>query len=122
MRPALGRPADRYTEVFGQMCFIPEVGQAYVSGIVREADPAIMPDAVLTAVDDETVQVLVGPAQHSLESGVEIGDGTVAANEQPAPDQRTDIAQDDTQLAQERPVLGRLRQSQTCAIADLLRP
>ena len=65
MRPAFGRPADRYTEVFEQMCLIPEVGQAYVSGIVTEADPAIMPDAIFTAVDDEPVQVL--GFQHRLE-------------------------------------------------------
>ena len=96
------------------MCLIPEVGQAYVSGIVTEADPAIMPDAVLTTLDDETVQVLVGPAQHSLASGVEIGDGTVAANEQAAPDQRADAAQDDAQLVHHRfGVRGRLRH---CAI------
>ncbi len=91
-----------------------KVGQAYVSGIVTEADPAIMPDAVLTTLDDETVQVLVGPAQHSLASGVEIGDGTVAANEQAAPDQRADAAQDDAQLVHHRfGVRGRLRH---CAI------
>ena len=40
-----------------------KVGQAYMSGIVTEADPAVMPDAVLTAVDDEAVQVLVAPAE-----------------------------------------------------------
>ena len=69
-----------------------KVGQAYVSGIVTEADPAVMPDAVVTAVDDEAVQVLVAPAQHALKAGVEIGDGAVATDEQAAPDQRADTA------------------------------
>jgi hypothetical protein len=36
-----------------------KVGQAYVSGIVTEADPAVMPDAILMAVDDEAIQVLI---------------------------------------------------------------
>ena len=67
-----------------------KVGQAYVSGIVTEPDPAIMPDAVLTAVDDEAVQVLVGPPKRELEGGVEISDRAVTANEQAAPDQWAD--------------------------------
>jgi hypothetical protein len=69
-----------------------------VSGIVTEADPAVMPDAVLTTMDDEAVQVLVGPAQHSLKGVVEIGDGAVAANQQAAPNKRADAPQDDAQL------------------------
>jgi hypothetical protein len=59
-----------------------KVCQAYVSGIVTEADPAIMPNAVLAAVDDKAIQVLVAPAEDKLERRVEIGDGAVAANEQ----------------------------------------
>jgi len=43
-----------------------KVGQAYVSGIVTEADSAVMPDAVLAAVDDEAVQVLIAPAEDEL--------------------------------------------------------
>jgi hypothetical protein len=43
-----------------------KVGQPYVSGIVTVADSAVMPDAVLTAVDDKAVQVLVVPAQREL--------------------------------------------------------
>ena len=34
-----------------------------------------MGDAVLTPLDDETVQVLVSPAQGELEGGMEVGDG-----------------------------------------------
>jgi hypothetical protein len=43
-----------------------KIGQAYVSGIVTEADPAVMTDAVFTAVNDEAVQVLIGPAESRL--------------------------------------------------------
>jgi len=32
-----------------------KVSQAHVSGIVPEADPAVMTDAVLTPVNDETI-------------------------------------------------------------------
>ena len=117
-------PSSRLTPAVGEVIFVQEaltnaeakVGQAYVSGIVTEADPAVMPDAVLAAVDDEAVQVLVGPAQDSLQSVVEIGDGAVAANEQAAPDQRADAAQDDAQLVHHRVgVRGRLRH---CAIME----
>ena len=63
-----------------------------MSGIVTEADPAVMLDAVFTAVDDDAVQVLIAPAQRKLKDGVEIGDRAVATNEQAAPDQRADAA------------------------------
>ena len=46
-----------------------KVGQEYVSGIVTEADPAVMLDAVFTAVDDDAVQVLMAPAQRKLKDG-----------------------------------------------------
>src|ERR1700681_3333215 len=67
-----------------------------------EADPAVMPDAALTPMNDEAVQVLIAPPQRSLQGGVEIGDRTVAANVQAAPDQRADPAQDDAQLVHHR--------------------
>ena len=91
-----------------------KVGQAYVSGIVTEANPAVMPDAILAAVDDEAVQVLIAPAQCSLKGCVEIGDRTVAANEQAAPDRRADTAQDDAQLVHHR--LGVRERLRHCAI------
>jgi hypothetical protein len=76
-------PRDRWEDRFVQHVVLPavgeviliedaltdskaKVGQVYVSGIVTEADPAIMPDALLTAVDDEAVQVLVAPAEDKL--------------------------------------------------------
>jgi len=61
-----------------------------------EADPQKLTDAVFASVDDETIEMLVGPAQRSLRRGVQIGDGaagTVDANGQSAPDQRADAAQ-----------------------------
>jgi hypothetical protein len=58
-----------------------KIGQAYVSGIITEADSAVMTDAVLTPVNDEAVQMLVGPAQSRLQRRVQIGDGRVAADE-----------------------------------------
>ena len=38
------------------------------------------------------------PAQSDLQGGMQVGDGAVAADEQPAPDQRADAAQGDAQL------------------------
>jgi hypothetical protein len=69
-----------------------------VAGSVTEADPTIMTDAVFTPVNDEAVQMLVGPAKSRLQRRVQIGDGCVAADEQPAPDQRADTAQDHAEL------------------------
>jgi hypothetical protein len=46
--------------------------------------------------------VLIAPAQRDLQDGVQVGDRAVAADEQPAPDQRADPAQDDPQLVQDR--------------------
>jgi hypothetical protein len=79
-----------------------KLGQVYVSGIVTEADPAVRADAVLTAVDDEAVQMLVAPAKDELERREQVGNGAVAANEQAAPDQRADTTQDDARLIHHR--------------------
>jgi hypothetical protein len=57
--------------------------------------------AVLPAVDDKAVQVLVAPAQGELEGGVEVGDAAVAADKEPAPDQRADATQHDAELVDE---------------------
>ena len=43
-----------------------KIDQAYPSGIVTEADPAVMADPVLTAVDDEAVQMFIAPAERRL--------------------------------------------------------
>jgi len=102
----------------GEVVFIEEaftdaqakVGQAHPSRIVAEADPAVTADPVLTAVEDKAVQVLIAPAQYSLKGGVEIGDGAVAPDEQAAPDQRADAAQNDAKLVHHGlEVRGRLR-------------
>jgi hypothetical protein len=70
----------------------------YLLGIVTEADAAVMANAVLTAVNDEAVQMLVTPAESRLQRCVQIGDGRVAADEYATPDQGTDAAQEDTEL------------------------
>jgi hypothetical protein len=48
--------------------------------------------AVLAPLDDEAMQVLIAPAEGRLHGGMEVGDGAVAADQQPAPDQRADGA------------------------------
>jgi len=45
-------------------------------------------------VDDEAVQVLVGPAERGLQGRMQVGDGG-GRHEQPPPDQRADPAQHD---------------------------
>ena len=46
----------------------------------------------------ERVQMFAAPVKDDLQHGVEVRQGRVAADEQSAPDERTDLAQDDTQL------------------------
>jgi len=54
--------------------------------------------AVHTPVYDEAMQMLVAPTKGYLPRSVQVGDGAVSTNEQSAPDQRADAAQDDAQL------------------------
>ena len=49
-------------------------------GIVAEADPADVADAVLHAVDDEPVQVLTAPAERDLQHRVQVGDRGVGGD------------------------------------------
>ncbi len=42
--------------------------------------------------------MLVAPVKDDLEDGMEVRQGGIAAHEQSTPDERTDLAQDDTQL------------------------
>ena len=54
--------------------------------------------AIVLAKDVEVVQVFVAPVEDDLEHVVEVRQGGVTAHEETAPDERTDLAQDDTQL------------------------
>src|SRR5712692_6907635 len=51
-----------------------EIGKLDLIRVVPEPETARVGNAVLTAVDDEAVQVLVAPAEGELEGGVEVGD------------------------------------------------
>jgi hypothetical protein len=49
-------------------------------------------------VNDEAVQMLVGPAKRRLQRHVQFGDGRIAADQHATPDQGTDGTQDDAEL------------------------
>ena len=53
---------------------------------------------VVLAVEVERVEMLAAPVKDDLEDGMEVRQGGAAADEEAAPDERTDLAQDDTQL------------------------
>jgi hypothetical protein len=53
---------------------------------------------IVLAVEVERVQMLAAPVQDDLEDGVELRQGGVAADEESAPDERTDLSEGDTQL------------------------
>jgi hypothetical protein len=75
-----------------------EIGKLHLIRVVAEPQTARVGHAVLPAVDDEAVQVLVAPAQGELEGGVEIDDAAVAADKEPAPDQGADATQHHAEL------------------------
>ena len=75
-----------------------KIGEMHAVRVIAEADAAETDDAVCPPVDDEAVQVLIRPAQHKLEGGLQVGDRGVAPDEDAAPDQRTDAAQDDAEV------------------------
>jgi len=53
-------------------------------------------------VEVERVEMLAAPVKDDLKDGMEVREGSVAADEESAPDERTDLAQDDTQLIDTR--------------------
>lgn len=53
---------------------------------------------VILAKNVEMVQVFVAPIKENLDHEVELGQGGVASHQEPSPDERADISQDDTQL------------------------
>ena len=57
---------------------------------------------IVLAVEVERVEMLAAPVKDDLEDGMEVRQGGVAADEESAPDERTDLAQDDTQLIDTR--------------------
>jgi hypothetical protein len=49
-------------------------------------------------MDVERVEMLATPVKHDLEDRMQVRQGGVAADEESAPDERTDLAQDDAEL------------------------
>ena len=64
----------------------PESSQPHAARV----DVAVV--SVLAPLDHEAMEVLAAPAQRDLQGGMQVGDRAVAADEQPAPDQRADPA------------------------------
>jgi hypothetical protein len=62
-----------------------------VSGI-RSVTPIVF------AVEVERVEMLAAPVKDDLEDGREVRQGRVTTHEQTAPDEWTDLAQDDAEL------------------------
>ncbi len=54
--------------------------------------------AIVFAMDVERVEMLATPVKHDLEDRMQVCQGGVAADEESAPDERTDLAQDDAEL------------------------
>ena len=54
--------------------------------------------AVFSAMDMETVQMLVTPGKQDLQERMQVREGHIAADEHPAPDERADASEDDAEL------------------------
>lgn len=83
-----------------------KIGQADLVGVVGEAGPAEVSDAVVLAVNDELVEVGIAPAEGDLDDGVQLGDGRRIAHQQAVPDQRADSVESDAELVDSRGVGG----------------
>ena len=79
-----------------------EGGEADRSRVVGEAEAASVADAVFAPVDKEAVEVVVAPVEDELQGGVKFGDRAVAADQDPAPDQRADAVQHHPELVDDR--------------------
>ena len=72
-------------------------GRAADAGLADVLVPMIV-GPLVRAVEVERVEMLVAPVKDDLEDNMEGREGGIAADEASAPDERTDLAQDDTQL------------------------
>jgi hypothetical protein len=60
--------------------------------IVHEGDAALVSNAEILAVDAESVEMTVFPADGGLKDGTQVGEREVSVNKQPSPDHRADAA------------------------------
>ena len=67
-------------------------------GIVSEPGSPDPAEAIVAAVDAEAVEVGVGPAEGDLDGRMEIGQGAVAADQEPPPDHGANLADPDMEL------------------------
>ena len=67
-------------------------------GVIGESKAALVRNAVIFAVDVETIQVGIAPTHGDLNGVMEVGDGVLAPQEQPTPDHRADAAQNHLEL------------------------
>jgi hypothetical protein len=75
-----------------------EVGETNLPGIVGEADPTGVGDTIGFPMDDEAVEMGIGPAKGALDELVKNGDGAVATDEESAPDERADGTEPNAEL------------------------
>ncbi len=70
----------------------------YLGRVVRKGGTTAVVYAILPAVDEERVEMDVGPTHHELEDVVEIGNGTAAADQYAPPDGGANFAQPNPKL------------------------
>jgi len=75
-----------------------QVAEANLLRVVSKADTPWLGDTIGLAIDHESVEMAVGPAEGDLQHVMEVGDGSLAADEQPAPDRRADLDERDVKL------------------------
>jgi hypothetical protein len=75
-----------------------EAGEADLRWIIGEEQTAEAGDPVGAALDTKAMRVEILPAHRRLHDGVQVGDGGVAADQHPPPNQGADAAQADLEL------------------------
>src|SRR5258708_1462608 len=89
--------------IFVDPRFLPaevEVPQMDPVRIVVEAHPSGSPDPIWFPANEESVQMLIRPAERNLQDVMKLGNRAVAAHEQATPNLGTNLAYPDAQLIQ----------------------
>lgn len=69
----------------------PEVGESDLACILGRRESADSTDAIVAAVDAKPVEMEITPAESDLEHVMEVGEGAIAAHQEPPPDHGADL-------------------------------
>ena len=75
-----------------------KITKIHVGRVIGKDHPPTMINAIVLAVDEEGMEMRIGPAHDELQNIVEIGDGTVAADKNASPNRGANATQPNAKL------------------------